>query len=216
MKMRWLGQASFHIVTDDGVSIRTDPYDSSLGFELSPLPADIVTVSHDHYDHAAVDTVPGDPLVIRGPGERQAKGITFRGIESFHDDRRGLDRGTNTIFVFAVDGVVVCHLGDLGHVLTADQIRAIGPTDVLCVPVGGTYTLDASGATAVMHQIKPRVTVPMHYRVNGLELPIGGVGPFLREKAEVHTHVALEFTRDSLPREPVVVVLTLAVRLSGS
>ena len=215
MKMQWLGQASFHIVTDDGVAIRTDPYDSSLGFELSALPADIVTISHEHYDHAAFDTVPGDPVLVRGPGEHQVRGITFRGLESFHDDRGGLERGTNTIFTFSADGVVICHLGDLGQLLTSEQIRSIGPVDVLCVPVGGTYTLGAAGATAVMDQLGPRLTVPMHYRVNGLRLPIDGVSPFLRGKANVHTHVALDLARDSLPREPAVVVLTLAVPLSG-
>ncbi len=213
MRMHWLGQASFHIVSNDGVTIRTDPYDSSLGFELSPLPADIVTVSHDHYDHAAVDVVPGDPVVIRKPGEHQAKGITFRGIESFHDDRGGLDRGTNTIFIFSVDGVSICHLGDLGHLLTAEQIRAIGPVDVLCVPVGGTYTLDADGATAVMNQLHPLITVPMHYRVNGMSLAIEGVGQFLRENSNVHTHAGLELTGDLLPSEAMVAVLTLAVHV---
>ncbi len=215
MKIQWLGQASFHITTSDGVAIRTDPYDSSLGFELSPLPADIVTVSHGHFDHAAVDTVPGDPVVVQSPGEHEVKGISFLGLESYHDDNRGLDRGANIIFVFEADGVRVCHLGDLGHELSEEQLRAIGRADVLLVPVGGTYTLDAAGATSVMEQLAPRVTIPMHYQVNGLSLSVEGVGAFLRGKPEVHTHVSLQVTGDSLPDKHQVVVLTLSARVNG-
>jgi len=216
MRIQWLGQASFQITTSDGVAIRTDPYDSSLGFRLSSLPADVVTVSHDHFDHAAVDTVPGDPVVLRRAGEREVKGVTFLGVESFHDDNQGLDRGTNIIFVIEAEGVRVCHLGDLGHTLTQQQVEAIGHVDVLMVPVGGVYTVDAAGATSVMAQLSPRITIPMHYRVNGLSLAIGGVGKFLRGKPNVHTHVALEVTGDSMPAETQVVVLTLAARVEGS
>ena len=216
MRIQWLGQASFQITTTDGIAIRTDPYDSSLGFKLSSLPADIVTVSHDHFDHAAIDTVPGDPVVVRRAGEREVKGITFQGVESFHDDNQGLDRGPNIIFVFEADGVRVCHLGDLGHPLTKEQVQAIGRVDVLMVPVGGVYTVDATEATSVMAQLAPRITIPMHYRVNGLSLPIEGVGKFLRGRPSVHTHVVLEVTGDSMPTEAQVVVLTLAVRVEGS
>jgi len=216
MKIQWLGQASFHITTSNGVAIRTDPYDSSLGFQVSSLPADIVTVSHGHFDHAAVDTVPGEPVVVESPGEHEVKGIRLLGVESYHDANRGLDRGTNTIFVFEADGVRVCHLGDLGHQLTEDQVRAIGRVDVLLAPVGGTYTLDADGATSVMEQLAPRVTIPMHYRVNGLSLAIQGVGAFLRGKSEVHTHASLQVTADSLPPEPQAVVLTLSAHVNRS
>jgi len=215
MKMRWLGQASFHITSGDGLAIRTDPYDSSLGFELSPLPADIVTVSHDHFAHAAVDTVPGGPAEVQRPGEREVAGVRFLGVESFHDDAQGLDRGTNTIFVFTVDGVRICHLGDLGHLLTEEQLGAIGAVDLLCVPVGGIYTLDARGASQVMGQLSPRITVPMQYKGNGLQLPIEGLRKFLRGKSNVRTHATLEVRGESLPNKPVVVVMTLSVPMSG-
>lgn len=216
MKIRWLGQASFHIVTSDGTAIRTDPYDSSLGFELSPLPADVVTVSHEHFDHAAVETVPGEPVVVRGAGEHSVKGITVRGVAAYHDTNRGLDRGTNTIFVFTVDGVTLCHLGDLGHPLEPEHLRALGRVDVLMVPVGGTYTLDAAGADTVVGQLRPRLTIPMHYRVNGLSLSIAGLSGFLRGKPNVHTHASLEVTGETLPAEPEVVVLTRSAPVSGS
>jgi len=211
MKVLWLGQSSFHITTAEGVAIRTDPYDSSLGFRLSPLRADIVTVSHEHFDHGAVDTVAGDPVVLRGVGEHTVRGISFLGVRSYHDTRQGLERGENVIFLFAADGVRVCHLGDLGHLLGEEQVKAIGKVDVLLVPVGGTYTLDAGGAAAVMEQLQPRITIPMHYGIEGLAIPLDSLSRFLAGKTNVHTHASLEVTGDSLPREPLIVVLTLGV-----
>lgn len=213
MKILWLGQSSFHITTVKGVAIRTDPYDSSLGFRLSPLRADVVTVSHQHFDHGAVDTVVGEPFVVRGVGEHTVRGISFLGLRSYHDARQGLERGENIIFLFTVDGVRVCHLGDLGHLLNPPQVQAIGRVDVLLLPVGGTYTLDAEGAAAVMGQLQPRVTIPMHYGINGLAIPLDGLAKFLHGKSNVCTHASLELTADSLPVEPQIVVLTLAVAL---
>jgi L-ascorbate metabolism protein UlaG (beta-lactamase superfamily) len=213
MKILWLGQSSFHVTTAQGVAIRTDPYDSSLGFRLSPLRADVVTVSHEHFDHGAIDTVAGDPFVVRGTGEHTVRGISFFGLRSYHDARQGLERGENIIFLFAADGVRVCHLGDLGHLLSEPQVQAIGRVDVLLVPVGGTYTLDAGGAAAVMGQLQPRITIPMHYGINGLAIPLDGLAKFLRGKTNVRTHASLEVTGDSLPPEPLIVVLTLAVPL---
>ena len=210
MKILWLGQSSFHITTAEGVAIRTDPYDSSLGFRLSPLRADVVTVSHEHFDHDAVDTVAGDPVVVRGAGEHTVRGISFLGVRSYHDSRQGLERGENVIFLFAAEGVRVCHLGDLGHLLSEEQVKAIGRVDVLLVPVGGTYTLDAAEAGAVVGQLQPCITIPMHYGINGLAIPLDSLSRFLAGKKNVHTHASLEVTGDSLPPEPLVVVLTLA------
>lgn len=119
--------------------------------------------------------------------------------------------GENVIFLLAADGVHVCHLGDLGHLLGEEQVKAIGKVDVLLVPVGGTYTLDAGGAAAVMEQLQPRITIPMHYGIEGLAIPLDSLSRFLAGKTNVHTHASLEVTGDSLPREPLIVVLTLGV-----
>jgi len=211
MKILWLGQSAFYITTAQGVAIRTDPYDSSLGFRLSPLRADIVTVSHGHFDHGAVDTVPGEPVAVREVGEHTVRGISFFGLRSYHDSRQGLERGENIIFLFAVDGVRVCPLGGLGPLLDEPQVQTIGRVDMLLLPVGGTYTLGAEAAAKVMEQLQPRITIPMHYGVNGLAIPLDGVAKFLRGKTNVRTHASLEVTGDSLPPEPLIVVLTLSV-----
>lgn len=209
MKVKWLGQACFSIVADDGTRIRTDPFDASLGFPISSEPADIVTVSHDHFDHAAVDTVPGNPTVIQKPGTHQVRGITFLGMSSFHDTSRGLDRGKNLIFCFEVDGVRLCHLGDLGHMLGDEQVEQIGKVGVLFIPVGGTYTIDAGGATEVVKRLAPRITVPMHYKTGPLTLPIDRLDRFLEGKPNVETLKELEVNAESLLPVKKVVVLTL-------
>ncbi len=208
MKIKWLGQASFVITSSAGTRIRTDPFDPSLGFPGSDEEADIVTVSHAHFDHAAVDVVKGNPTVIRAVGTHEVRGITFVGIPSYHDKSKGSERGENIIFCFQVDGVRLCHLGDLGHLLAGDELQQMSEVGVLFIPVGGTYTIDADEATQVMKQLSPRITIPMHYKAGALTLPIAGVDPFLSGKSHVETHKELEVNADSLPSTQGIVVLT--------
>ncbi|MHC4712055.1 MAG: MBL fold metallo-hydrolase [Planctomycetota bacterium] len=207
MKIRWIGHAAFHFETADGVKIRTDPYDESVGLPISKLPADVVTVSHDHFDHNAVPLVPGNPEVVKGAGEHTVKGITITGIGTFHDEVGGSKRGANTIFVFSADGLRIAHLGDLGHPPTAEQAAEIGKVDVLCIPVGGVYTLDAAGATEVIAQLNPAIAIPMHYRVPGLQVGIGPVDDFLSGKSDVVRLDELAITPESLPEATRIVVL---------
>ena len=208
MIIRWLGQASFSITTSDGKTIRTDPFDESLGLPISKEPADVVTVSHGHFDHNAVHLVPGEHERVDKPGTTEAGGITFVGTSSFHDEAGGSKRGSNVIFRFEADGVAVCHLGDLGHTLSREQVAAIGKVDVLLVPVWGFYTIDAGSADEVIAQLKPRVVVPMHYKLPGMSLGISDEKPFLKGKANVRRADKLEVTADTLPAEPEVVVLS--------
>lgn len=187
MKIKYLGHAAFVITSDRGVRIITDPYGTSPDLTYGEIrtTADVVTVSHDHFDHCNVAAVGGNPQVMRRAGVSTAKGIKFKGIISYHDDEGGRMRGNNIIFCFEVDGVKVCHLGDLGHRLDDKQKAEIGRVDILLIPVGGYYTIDAKTATEVCDQLKPGVIIPMHYRTDKGLPNIAGVDEFLRGKARV-------------------------------
>ncbi len=164
-------QACFSIAVEGGVAVVTDPFTPSPTIE-----AQVVTVSHEHPDHNAVDGVPGTPEVIRmadGAGEHEVAGITFTAVETFHDSTGGSSRGGNMVFVWEMEGIRFAHLGDLGHVLTDDQIQQIGAVEVLMVPTGGGPTIDAPTAVQVAQQLSPKLIIPMHYQL------FGGVGPFL-------------------------------------
>jgi L-ascorbate metabolism protein UlaG (beta-lactamase superfamily) len=207
MKIRWIGHASFQIETAGGLRIRTDPYDASIGLPLSQLGADVVTVSHEHFDHNATDTVPGEPVVLRGEVTQAVRGVAFKGIAYFHDEAKGAKRGKNTIFVITADHVTLAHLGDLGHLLTPDQVAKIGKVDVLLIPVGGTYTLDAATATEVVDTLDPQITIPMHFRTPGLTVGVAPVDRFVAGKSNVRHADEIDVTADTLPAAPEIVVL---------
>jgi L-ascorbate metabolism protein UlaG (beta-lactamase superfamily) len=213
MKIKWLGHASFVITSDTGTKIITDPYEVGGGVNYGPIKesADIVTVSHDHADHNNVAAVQGSPRVVRGTVE--VKGIKFNGIPTYHDDAGGGKRGKNTILCFEVDGVRVCHLGDLGHQLSDSQLAELGKVDVLLIPVGGFYTIDAKVATQLGDRLKPKVIVPMHYKTDKCDYPIAGVEEFLRGKKEVRRLDAsqVEFKAGELPATTQIVVLKSAL-----
>jgi L-ascorbate metabolism protein UlaG (beta-lactamase superfamily) len=215
MKIKWLGHASFLIISEEGTRIITDPYSVSGGISYAPITesADAVTVSHEHGDHNNSGVVKGSPHEIRGEGISKVKGIEFKGIASYHDAGKGSQRGTNTIFCFAVDGINICHLGDLGHLLSDKQIMDIGPVDIVLVPVGGYFTIDAEQATAVSQSLEARVVIPMHYKTAGCGYPISGVDEFLKGKKNVRRLDAseIEFGRDKLPEQTEIVVLRHAL-----
>jgi len=210
MKIIWHGHACFEIISEEGKKIVTDPFDESIGYPRLDIAADVVLVSHEHYDHNNVAAVRGRPEVVRGAGEHVAKGMKFYGVKTYHDAAKGAQRGENTVFVFEVDGVTLCHLGDLGHVLEEEQLneirRAAASIDVLFVPVGGTFTIDAGDAEKVILQLSPKIVVPMHFKTPPLKLPISGVEPFLKGK-KVRKEKKLEVTKETLPAEMEVVVL---------
>jgi L-ascorbate metabolism protein UlaG (beta-lactamase superfamily) len=209
VKIRWFGHSCFLFESRNGTKIVTDPFDGSVGYKIPKIEADVVTVSHDHYDHNYVDGVQGDPNVIRNVGQYQQNGVSIRGISSFHDEAKGAKRGANVIFVYEIDGLKLCHVGDLGHLLSKAQIEEIGSVDVLLIPVGGTFTLDAEGAVAVVEQLSPRVTIPMHFKTPEVSMPIDPVDDFL-EKIGQGEHVeamTVEFTVETISEEPKVLVL---------
>jgi L-ascorbate metabolism protein UlaG (beta-lactamase superfamily) len=177
----WLGHASFRLKSRDATII-TDPYDKSLGLGSPGQKADIVTVSHDHPHHNAVSAVKGDPMVIYGPGEYEVRGVFITGVWSYADSKGGTDRGRNTIFLFHLDDLMVCHLGSLGHTLNSQQLEAIGAVDVLLVPVGGSNaSLTANKASEVISQVEPKVVIPMHYSIGRETLEMDSLDKFTKE-----------------------------------
>jgi len=179
VKIKWLGHSCFLISSDTGVRIVTDPFNEKVGYELPVVEADIVTTSHGHYDHNNVSIVKGDYKHINMPGSVIEKGMEITGVLTFHDEAEGSKRGENVVFKFKVDGLNVCHCGDLGHILNEEQLDGLGKVDVLLIPVGGTYTIDALAACEVVKQLKPAVTIPMHFKTEVLGFPIDGVNNFL-------------------------------------
>jgi len=216
MKIKCLGHAAFIITSDAGLKIITDPYYTTragLSYGEITESADVVTVSHDHLDHCNVAAVRGNPEVVRRTGRSAAKGIEFNGIASYHDDAKGRLRGNNIIFRFEVDGIKVCHLGDLGHLLDDKQLAGIGSVDILLIPVGGFFTIDARAATQVCDQLKPKVIIPMHYRTEKSFPDIAGVDEFIKGKNNVTRQDSseVEFKAGKLPATSQIIVLKPAL-----
>lgn len=208
VKIRWLGHACFEITAPDGTVVVTDPFDEQVGYPVPAVRADVVTVSHEHFDHGNVSAVKGNPKVFRGPGRHEAHGITAKGVATFHDEVGGAKRGRNTVFVIDVGGVRLCHLGDLGHVLTEEQVREIGPVDVLFLPVGGVYTIDAEKAKKVATQLKPRIIIPMHYLTPDLKFELDPLGKFLAGMKNVeHAGNTYEISVPAVSEEARTVVM---------
>lgn len=175
-----LGHSSFKISGKE-INIVCDPFhDDAVGLKFPRVEADVVTVTHEHLDHNNREGVKGNFICFDAPGEYEIKGAEIIGIKSYHDEVQGAERGNNTIFVYEIDDLKLCHLGDLGHTLTAEQIEKIDGVDVLFVPVGGVVTIDAKKAAKVISDINPKVVVPMHYQV-GIKKNLDPVDVFLKE-----------------------------------
>lgn len=216
MKVKWLGHACFLITSEEGVRVITDPYKPGvfgLGYGKIEEAADIVTVSHDHDDHNNAAWIKGNPTLVKGVGTKQVKGIELRGLASYHDPIKGKQRGPNTIFCFAVNGVKICHLGDLGHQLSDEQLAEIGEVDLLLIPTGGGPTIDPAGATQVCERIKPRVAIPMHFKTSKCTFPPAGAEDFVKGKANVRRMDTseVEFQKDKLPAATEMMVLKHAL-----
>jgi L-ascorbate metabolism protein UlaG (beta-lactamase superfamily) len=218
MKIKWLGHASFLITADNGIKILTDPYESgAFGGAIRHAPiqerVQVVTSSHEHADHGHLKDLPGEPVILRTAGSFVAEGIAFEGIGTFHDTSHGAERGSNVVFFFTVDGVKVCHLGDLGHVLSAEQAVRIGAVDALLVPVGGFFTIGPEEATKVAEQLAARVVIPMHFKTPKVELPIAPVDDFLAGKSNVKKlrDSEVRIGRADLPAEREIIVLQPAL-----
>ena len=179
MKITWLGHSCFIFEDSKGRKLLTDPFDTTLGYETYKGSADVITISHQHFDHNYSKEIKGDYKILDKIGMFCIHDIPISGIPSFHDKNKGAKRGDNIIFTFKIDEYILCHLGDLGHTLSDDDIDAIGNVDILFIPVGGNYTIDAREAFEVTKKINPKIVIPMHYKTSLVSFPLAGVEKFL-------------------------------------
>ncbi len=213
MHIRWFGQAAFLLTSQAGIRVLIDPYDRLLRYKMpKPIDADMVAVTHNHGDHNKTRVASGDYLLVNEPRPYRRGDVTVQGFETYHDKANGRKRGKNLVFRFTIDGLTVCHCGDLGHPLTEEQVHNIGTPDILMVPVGGHVTLDAVDAVHVVKQLKPTITIPMHYRTPALSIP----GMLLFDKVDTFLEAAglpiteartLDVNSATLPEQPGVVIM---------
>ena len=186
MKLTYLAHSTFLIENDSGARLITDPVDKGSGYDLNGVRADVVTVSHHHFDHDAVEEqITGDPVVFDTVGAFAEKGFVIVGYPSFHDEVQGAKRGPNVLFKIEADGKTVVHLGDLGHDLDEDTIRELKNADAILIPVGGIFTIDAKQAAELAAKLEPKHVIPMHYKTKQLTFSIAPLDPFLKESKEL-------------------------------
>lgn len=220
MEISYYGHSTFKLKGKAG-SVVTDPFDNYIGLTLPTLSADIVTVSHDHKDHNATIKVKGTtrrekPFIVDQAGEYEVGDISIFGTKTFHDETEGSKRGENTVFTIMLDEITVCHLGDLGHELTSEQISEIGAVDVVLCPVGGVFTIDPALAAKTIRSLEPSIAIPMHYKTAAHNQDIFGevkeLSDFLKvygvETAPIER---LKLEKDRLPEETELVVLSISL-----
>ena len=214
MQIIWHGHAFFQIITNLGkeekFSIAIDPFSEEVGFKPPSVSADILLITHNHYDHNNVKAIKGNPFLIEGPGEYEIKGAFIEGISAYHDKSQGKERGNTTIYTIEADGMRLCHLGDFGQKeLTAEQVEKIGECDVLMIPVGGVYTISGQEAPKIISQIEPKIVIPMHYHLPKLKLKLENVDKFLKAmgQKEISPQPKLLLKEKDLPQEETKVVV---------
>jgi L-ascorbate metabolism protein UlaG (beta-lactamase superfamily) len=214
MTIKFLGHASFLLTSQDGLRIITDPYkpgcfDGGIKYDPITEEADIVTISHEHDDHNCTD-IQGNPVFVRGAGKKELKGVPIEGTDVFHDTSGGKERGANTVFKMTIDGIKIVHLGDLGHPLSDQEVRNIGAVDILLVPVGGYFTIDAATAETIIGKLNPKIVVPMHFKTEKCGFPIASVNEFTKNKQIKEFDSEFEMNKENLPGIITTYVLTPA------
>jgi L-ascorbate metabolism protein UlaG (beta-lactamase superfamily) len=208
MEITWLGYSSFRL-KGKNTTVITDPFPPDIGYSVDKLSANIVTISHGHPEHSYIKAINGGPRIISRPGEYEIGGVLIIGISTFHDAENGALQGKNTVYAIEVDDVTICHLGDLGHPLSASEIEELGNVDVMLVPVGGATTISASQAAALIRSIEPKLIIPMHFKTLTLTKDLDPVDKFLKEMGltEAVPQPKITVTRATLPLTTQVVVL---------
>jgi L-ascorbate metabolism protein UlaG (beta-lactamase superfamily) len=208
LDITWRGYSCFRIKGKE-VTVMTDPYPPGLGYSLGRPQANVVTVSHPHPGHSYTNGVNGEYKVIKGPGEYELKDIYITGIATWHDADKGQKLGQNTIYILEMEGVTLCHLGDLGHQLSSELLEKVGDIDVLFLPVGGVSTIGGATAAEIVRRVTPKVAVPMHYKTPTLKRDLEPVDRFLKEMGikEKVSQPKLSVSRTNLPASTEVIVL---------
>jgi len=208
MEISWLGHSCFQL-RGKNVTLITDPFSPQLGYSLGKISAPIVTISHNHPGHNYAAGVSGNPRIVSGPGEYEISDVLITGVASYHDNQRGQELGRNTIYIIHMDDLVVCHLGDLGHILQEEQLEEVADADILLVPIGGQNTINAAQAAEVISQVEPHIIIPMHYPPSVGDAP-NPLDKFCREMGieAINPQPKLSITRSALPAETQVVILS--------
>ncbi len=211
MDITWLGHSCF-VVKGKEKTIITDPYHPDLGYHLGKPEAEIAILSHSHPGHSYVEGLANEPKQIRSPGEYEIGGIFITGIGSFHDNRKGELRGRNTIYVIEMDGMNLCHLGDLGHPLSPQLVEELGDIDILFLPVGEVSTIPVDTAAEIVRQLAPPIVIPMHYKTEVFKGDLSPVDKFLDKMRirELEAKPKLSVTSSTLPGSTQIVVLNYA------
>ncbi len=209
MEISWLGHSCFQL-RGKNVTLITDPFSPQLGHSLGKISAPIVTISHNHPGHNFAGGVDGDPRIVRGPGEYEISDVLITGVASYHDNKHGQELGRNTIYIIHIDDLIICHLGDLGHILQEEQLEEVADADMLLVPIGGQHTINAAQAAEVISQVEPHIVIPMHYSPPIDDSP-NPLDKFCREMGieAINPQPKLSITRSALPAETQVVILSI-------
>lgn len=208
MIIQWFGHSFFRLDTKNKV-IAIDPYsEAATGLKPSRFKADVVLITHQHEDHNNKSVIMGDPFILEGPGEIEIGGIYIEGLLTFHDKKRGQERGENTIYLLESEGITICHLGDLGEPKLKEEIlEKVSNTDILLVPVGGNYTINSEEAISFINQIEPKIIIPMHYALPNLKIKLDPLDKFIKsisKKPEVMDKLVIR--KNNLPEETKLIV----------
>ncbi len=208
VEITWFGHACF-LIKGRNATVLMDPVPAESGYTLPSISPDIVTISHEHQGHAALDLVQGDYRLVNGPGEYEIKEVFINGIRTWHDSQQGAELGRNILYVVEMEDLTICHLGDLGHALTEQQVEAMSAVDVLLVPAGGGPTITPTQAAEVIGQVEPSIVIPMQFRTEKGDAEREPVDAFVREMAaaEHRTVDRLTVRKSDLGESASVVVL---------
>lgn len=179
MIIDWLGHSCFKVTLKNGTRILFDPYDDETGYQPTDVEADIVAISHAHHDHSDLSHVKGSYTALRNPGTYSFGDLQVEGINTYHDCEKGALRGENIVFVLSINGLRLCHMGDIGCVPGSDVMEKLKGTEILLLPVGGHYTIDAQQALEICEMISPNIIIPMHFKTPATDLDIAPLHEFL-------------------------------------